>query len=203
MRLLVVLLLAAGVALGGFVLLMEGSSAKPEQTSEVYNVPLAQARAILLQMGLPKQIYAWEQDVRVDGSSDPNRIAWILQANQVEVYRFVAAIAAEGPQKTRIWVDVQAPKSASDGDNDAARMFSNAGYKNFYIVTMREQIAATLEKHAYNLAKVNAAWAPAIPAAAAEIAKTANRLVAADRQQTSDAIARAYANEGSYSRTDR
>ena len=69
-------------------------------SGSVFQVPIAQARHILVATGLPPEVFGTEEppwDVH-DGGSE---VIWIVRRNDAEIFRYVAHLKEEGPSATR------------------------------------------------------------------------------------------------------
>ena len=153
----VLLVLAVTLAIGGWITL-SGRSRQAEiadETGDLYNIRIADARAKLTIMGLPETIGATPNSA-IDNESDPYCIFWILKNGQEEVFRFVVALAPEGGG-TRIWTDVQAPSFDTKNNLITPDLHNYPAVRSLYAAAIREQVRATLENRPVNPPNIDSA----------------------------------------------
>jgi hypothetical protein len=154
--------------------------ASTDPNSDLYGLPFAAVREKLKAMPAPEGLmYARAPDYVVD-AGDPTRIAWIYRRDNVELFRCVASLAPEGDGNTRVWTELRG--STQPGLDVEGELRKSPARRNLYVLAVREQIASTLARRAYEKGKLKAA----IRAASDEKVQAINAMfddaIARDRQ---------------------
>ena len=152
------------------------------QSGTVYQVPIAEARRILLATSIPPYLFGSQTPdwyVSAAGNSD---IYWIARKDGREVVRYIASLKEESQGSTRVSVELKEPTSAP-GAKTEKKPADNPAIKNMYLVTVNERIASALERRAFDIARIRPALTAAaisnmgaIRASADEAAEAADRL---------------------------
>jgi hypothetical protein len=161
----------------------------------VYPRPLNEVHAVLAETDeLPPVFGSNEPDHSVD-ASDPNSVAWVLSKDGSELMRFVATLAPEEQNKTRVTVTVTAPTQSPYGNMDQ-RLKDHEEIRNLYLTAMKEQVASRLEGRPYDMSKTYGALAAATAANIGNISRQMDAAAKADQKRDDDNIRKAYAEEG-------
>ena len=137
------------VALGGSGMLLGGLYAGGvlSPAGEVYNIPIAEARAELVGMPLPPDVL---HSVGTSGSgnvvvrSGPESVRWQIMAGGHPAGLYVAELQAENPWQTRVSVR----GSATSTDTFASRITSSKFMRDYSDAAFAEQVDASLEGRA-------------------------------------------------------
>ena len=126
-----------------------------EKSGTVYQVPLPEARRILLATSFPPYLFGTQTpEWEVRGASDSG-IVWIVRKNGGEIFRYTGSLKEESQGSTRVSIDVKAATSGPD----EKKLAENPTIRNLYLVTLNERIASALERRAFDTAKTRPALA--------------------------------------------
>ena len=163
------------------------------RSGSVYQVPIAEARHILVATGLPPEVFGSEEpawDVHDDGS----QVIWILRNNDAEVIRYVAHLKEEGPGATRVDVELVGAQSGPGG-NIAQRLAEHPAIRNMYLVAIHERIASALEHRDFELARIYPATTVAFMENMGSFWASADQAEAASERHNRENIQKAYRDE--------
>jgi hypothetical protein len=147
----------------------------------VYQVPISEARRILLATAFPPYLFGnmtpdWH--VNAMGNSE---VVWIVRKDGKEVVRYVASLKEEGQGSTRVKGEVK--ETSAPAGKTEKKPTDNPALKDLYLVAINERIASALERRAFDTSKTRPALAAAaignmgaIRASADEAAAAADRL---------------------------
>jgi hypothetical protein len=121
---------------------------------QVFDRTPAEVRRTLAGLDLPPLVFGdVPKKVKVLTPS-PEMMVWSITENESEeMMRYVVTLTAQGAGATRVKVYVTGPTEGPLG-NVAARMARNRAICNMYVIAMKEQIAAALERRDFQTAKI-------------------------------------------------
>ena len=163
------------------------------QRGGVYHTPIAEARRTLVATGLPPLVFgsqepAWE--VR-DGGSE---VSWIVRRSGAEIFRYVAHLQQEGPEATRVQVEMKGAESGPAG-NVAQKLSEHPQIRDMYLVAINERIASALEHRAFEMSRVYPAMNAAMLANMGSLRASVDEAAARSEQVERENIRRAYRDE--------
>lgn len=124
------------------------------ERADIYNVPMAQAHALLQSAGLPDYVLGLGEQKKFDlDSRDPRKIVWIVKDDGAEALRFAALLSPVNARSTAIRVEVSGPTSGSFGDVQR-RLSDFRTIRHLYVMAMKERVAATLEGREFSIVTV-------------------------------------------------
>lgn len=132
-----------------------------EKSGTVYQVPIAEARRILVGTAIPPYLFGSQSPdwyVSAAGNSD---LFWIARKDGREVVRYIASLKEESQGSTRVSLELKEATSGPDAKT-GNKPADNPAIKNMYRVTVNERIASALERRAFDTARIR----PALTAAA-------------------------------------
>jgi len=137
----VVVLAASGAAVGGLYL---GGAF---ERGEVYDLPIAEARARLETMALPQSVTGAAggsgANLSVNGSSDT--FIWTITAGNAAPAVFSAHLTPVGPKRTRVLLDYENGKTESPWTD---RLMSTSFMRSYAQSSFHEQVDAAMEGRA-------------------------------------------------------
>jgi hypothetical protein len=178
------------VAVVAVMVLMAACSLK---SGTVFNVPIAEARRILVATGLPPEVFGTETppwEVR-DGGSE---VTWIVLQENVEVFRYIAHLKEEDQGSTRVHVELVGVQSGPAG-NVEQRLSEHSEIRDMYLVAINEQIASALERRPYEISRVYPAMMTATLSNIGLLKSSADEAAAASERLARENIKKAYRDE--------
>ncbi len=164
-----------------------------QESGAVYQVPIAQARHILVATGLPPFVFGSEEpawDVHDNGSD----VTWIIRRDNIELFRYIAHLKEDEPGATRVNVElVGAP--ASPAGNPAQGLADHPAIKEMYLVAINERVASALEHRPFEIARIYPATGVAIAENIGSIQASADQAAAASAKADRENIQKAYRDE--------
>jgi hypothetical protein len=158
----------------------------PNAAGVAYRVPIAQARQSLAKAELPPVFGSQELDVQVRKSD--SQVVWVVSRKaEGEIFRFIAELKAEG-DATRVKVKLETATYAK-------RMAEHPQIRDMYIVAMEERVASTLERRAFDMARINPAISVAMISTLSEVRASMDEAHAAEQKRSRNAIDKAYRDE--------
>ncbi|MDQ0464160.1 hypothetical protein QO010_001931 [Caulobacter ginsengisoli] len=159
----------------------------------LYKVPIAEARQTLLATGLPPLVFGsdepmWEVQ---DAGSD---VIWIVKRDRAELFRYIAHLSEEEGGATRVSVELKGAESGPAG-NVAQRLAEKPEIRDMYLVAIKEQVAAALERRPFEMARLYPALTKASLASIGSLQASADAAAAASEAQDRANIEKAYADE--------
>lgn len=170
------------------------AAACTQESGTVYQLPIAEARSILVKTGFPPLVFGSQTpDWQVSGGANSD-VVWIARRGGAEIFRYIASLKAEGQSATRVSVELKGTTTGPAG-NTAQKLADNPAIKNLYVVAITERIASALERRPFEMAKIYPALAAASIANMGSIRASADQAAEASNRLGSDNIKRAYRNE--------
>ena len=160
----------------------------------VYPMPPGAVRGTLARTQLPPLVFGDTMPalrVETDGGS---RVVWIVMRQRAEIMRFVATLSLAGDGGTRIDLALAGATTGRFG-NVEQRLAANPTVRVMYLVAMREQIAAELERRPFDMTKVYPALAAATQANMGAILDRFDNSGDEFRRRDREAIEKAYRDE--------
>lgn len=159
----------------------------------VFQVPITQARHILVETGLPPDVFGTEEpawEVRDDGS----QVTWIVRRDDAEIFRYVAHLKQQDPGSTRVEVELVGAQSGPGG-NVAQRLAEHPEIKEMYLVAINERIASALEHRPFDIKRVYPATAVAFVENIGAFLSSMDEMAAASERLERENIRKAYRDE--------
>jgi hypothetical protein len=182
-----------GIALLGLAPLALIAS-RAQTQSGTYAVPIAEARKVLEDTGLPPLVFGSDEPEVAVRAEGPSRIVWILHEDGAEMMRYVASLSPAGDASTRIELDLVGATQGRFGKT-GERLAQNESIRHLYLVAMEEQIAAALERRPFDRTTILPATAAAAAANIGRISQDMDRIAEADQRRERENIERAYREE--------
>ena len=168
-------------------------STGPKTEGTVYRVPIAQVRQDLTKTALPTFVFGSQPlDVQVHGNID-SQIFWVARRNGEELFRYIAQLTAEGDGATRVKVKLEGAKGRTV--NFAQKLSEHPQIRDMYLVAMEEQVAATLERRPFEMARIYPAMSAAVVANMGAMRSSVDQAAAASEQAARKNIEKAYRDE--------
>jgi hypothetical protein len=164
-----------------------------QQSGSVYQVPIAEARHILVGTGLPPLVFGTEEppwDVHDGGS----QVIWIVRRDDTELFRYVAHLKEENPGATRVEIELVGAQSGPGG-NIAQRLAEHPAIRDMFLVAINEQIASALEHRPFETARIYPATAIAFMENMGSLRASADQAAAASERHNRENIQKAYRDE--------
>lgn len=127
---------ASGLAVGG---LYAGGAF---DRGEVYNVPIADVRMRLDMMELPSLFSSAAGGATVSDSQNGDTFSWKVKSGINTTAEFTAKLKAEGPNRTRVWLDYS---RRDTGDDMSDRLLSTNFMQSFSETSFHEYVDAAIE----------------------------------------------------------
>ena len=171
------------------------SASGPEHDpGTVYAIPRARVQTVLMRTGLPPLVFG-DYPPRMQAQViEDFHIAFVLTKSGAEVMRYIVTLEPAENDGTRVRVDMVGVESGRFG-NVQERLAQNPTVKNLYLLAMREEIAADLERRPYDVHKLYPAMAAATAANMPSIMAQFDRAVEADHRRSRENIEKAYRDE--------
>ena len=171
------------------------SASEPERDpGTVYTMPRAQVQAVLMQTDLPPLVFGDHPPRMQAQVLDDSHIAFILRKDGAELMRYIVTLGPAENDGTRVVVDLVGVESGRFG-NVQERLTSNPTVKRLYLLAMREEIAADLERRPFDVGKLYPAMAAATAANIPTIMEQFDRAAEADHRRSRENIEKAYRDE--------
>jgi len=158
-----------------------------------YPVPIAEARQILLKTGLPPLVFGSETpDFEVvDGGSE---VTWIVRRDGAELFRYIAHLAEEGAEATRVRVELKGVEGGPAG-NTAQKLADNPKIRDMYLIAVTERVASALEHRPFEISRIYPAMTAATVANMGKINASVDAAAAASEQSDRENMEKAYRDE--------
>lgn len=130
-----------------------GAERKEDTTGEAYPLDaktvIARARTAEVPIALFGE-RGFTFDARRSEEAEGRRIIWALRNQGSELFRYVATITPEAPDRTRVFVTLQ-PGSSAGSAAIFAKIKANPDFANIYKVAMIEAVDAKIEQREFRL----------------------------------------------------
>lgn len=163
----------------------------PNAAGVAYRVPIAQARQSLAKAELPPVFGSQELDTQVRNGD--SQVVWIVSTKGEELFRYTAELKAEGDGATRVKVKLDGAQGRTV--NYAKNLAEKPEIRDVYIVAMEERVASTLERRAFDMARVYPALSAAVVSNMGNIQASLDEVHAAEQKRNRNAIEKAYRDE--------
>ncbi len=158
-----------------------------------YSVDIREARRLLMASEMPHFVFGSQGpafEVRAEGT----QVEWIAKRGGVEFFRYIATLTELGADKTRVELELKGSKNGGSS-SVASKLAEKPSIQNLYVVAMREQISATLEKRPFDMTQIASALAIASVGNMSAMRSSVEEVAKADEQRAQEAIQRAYQEE--------
>ncbi len=158
-----------------------------------YAVDIREARRLLMASEMPHFVFGSQGptfEVRAEGA----QVQWIAKRGGVEFFRYIATLTELGADKTRVELELKGSKSGGSA-SVASKLAEKPSIQNLYVVAMREQIAATLERRPFDMTQIASALAIASAGNMSSMRSSLDEAATASEQRAKESIQRAYREE--------
>lgn len=165
-----------------------------QKSDPSYAIKMTEARRLLLGVCLPPGVFGSNPPDCEARSLGGDKVGWIAKLGGGEIFRYVATLSDAGDDNTRVGLELVGATQSPSG-NIAKSLEEKPAIRELYLIAMRERIASTLERRAYNYAQIMPATVTATASNISNLNASVDAAAAASARLGRENIERAYRNE--------